>query len=82
VADAINVDAARRNIRGNKYPDFAFTKGCERPLALVLRFVAVNCGGVDARPDQAVHDLGGGYAALWACVIAALAYMLTGRRSA
>jgi len=34
VADAVNINAARRNIRGNECPDLAFTKGREhaRPL--------------------------------------------------
>src|SRR5262249_51643198 len=41
VADAINIDAACRNIRGNECPDFAFTKGREHAFPLVLRFVAV-----------------------------------------
>src|SRR6516225_9757938 len=57
VADAIDIDAARRNIRGNERPDFALTKGREHALPLVLRFVAVNCFGADTSPDQATHDL-------------------------
>jgi hypothetical protein len=57
VADAIDIDAACRNIRDNECPDFAFTKGREHALPLVLRFVAVNCFGADTSPDQATHDL-------------------------
>src|SRR3974390_2052501 len=56
VADAIDVDTARRNIRRNECRDFAFTKGREHALPLVLRFVAVNRFGADASPDQATRD--------------------------
>src|SRR6516165_8503169 len=57
VADAIDIDAARRNISGNERPDFTLTKGREHTFPLVLRFVTVNrlCG--DASPDQTTHDL-------------------------
>src|SRR5262249_36024163 len=57
VADAIDIDAARGNIRGNERPDFALTKGREHAFPLVLRFVAVNCFGADASPEQTTHDL-------------------------
>src|SRR6516165_5074625 len=56
VADAIDVDAARRNIRRNECPNFAFAKGREHALPLVLRFVAVNRFGADTSPDQATRD--------------------------
>src|SRR6516162_9210228 len=57
VADAIDINAARGDIRGNECPDFAFTKGREHAFALVLRFVAVNRFGADASPDQSTHHL-------------------------
>ncbi len=59
VADAIDIDSARGDIGGNEGPDLALTKGGENALALVLRFIAVNCFGADASSDQATHDLVG-----------------------
>src|ERR1700691_378827 len=56
VADTINIDAARRNIRSDQYADAALTKSREHAFALALRFVAVNRFGADTGADQAAHD--------------------------
>ena len=49
VGHAVDVDTARSDVGRNHHAGFAVAEGGERPLALTLALVAVNCGGVDAR---------------------------------
>ena len=65
MADTIDINAARRNIRSDEYSDVALTEGRKHALALVLRFVAVNSLGADASPTQVTRNLIG--AALCPC---------------
>src|SRR5579864_5403423 len=59
VADAVDVDAARGDVGGDQRPDLAVAKRRQHPLALVLRFVAVDRLGGDAGADQTAHDFVG-----------------------
>ena len=43
VADAVDIDAARRDIGRNQGSHAAIAEPGKRPLALVLRFVGVDC---------------------------------------
>ena len=59
MADAIDIDAARGNIRGDERLDLAFAESRQHTLALVLRFVAVDRFGGDAGPVQSARNLVG-----------------------
>ena len=59
VADAIDIDAARRDIGGDENSGRAFAKCGKHALALVLGFIAVDRVGGHAGLDQAAHDLVG-----------------------
>src|SRR5258708_5687457 len=59
MADAIDVDAARGNIGGHQGADLAGAKRRQHALAMVLRFVAVNGVGGNARTFKALHNLVG-----------------------
>ena len=55
VADAVDIDTARRNVGGDKRQHVPPAKCGEHALALVLRFVAVDGVGRDAGLGEAAH---------------------------
>ena len=57
VTDPVNINSAGGDIGGDKRLHLAFAEGCKYPLALALRFIAVNCLGGDASPVQSASDL-------------------------
>jgi hypothetical protein len=57
VTDPVNINSAGGNIGGDKRLHLAFAEGCKYPLALALRFIAVNCLGGDASPVQSASNL-------------------------
>src|SRR4051812_47023465 len=59
VADAVDVDAARRDIGGYQRAHVAGPEGRQHPLALVLRLVAVDRFGGEAGLRQRTNDLVG-----------------------
>src|SRR5271170_2136827 len=59
MAYAVDIDAPRRNVGGDKRPDLALAKRREHAFALPLGFVAVDRLGGNAGADQPAHDLVG-----------------------
>ena len=59
MADALDVDAPRRDVGGDEDAARAVAKGAERPLALRLGLVAVDRGRRDALVLQVAHHLVG-----------------------
>src|SRR5258705_3125178 len=57
VADAVDVDAARRDIGGYQRSHVARPERCQHALALVLRLVAVDRLGSEAGLGQRANDL-------------------------
>ena len=59
VADALDIDSAGRDIRGDQRSGLTLAEGPERALALALRLVAVNGLRRDTGPYQASHNFVG-----------------------
>src|SRR6516165_2180360 len=59
MADALDIDSARRNVGRDKRTNVPAAKSQEHPLALILRLVAVNGGGGNSGLREAAHDLVG-----------------------
>ena len=59
MADAVDVDAARGDVGRDQHLGRAVLEAGQRPLAVVLRLVAVDRGGLDAGPEQVAGHLVG-----------------------
>jgi hypothetical protein len=57
VTDAVDINSAGGDIGGDKRLHLAFAEGRKHPLALALRFIAVNCFGDHASPVQDARNL-------------------------
>ena len=56
MADAVDIDAAGRDIGRNERPRLSAPEGSQRALALALALVAMNGGSVDARLVEGAGD--------------------------
>src|SRR6266571_1128025 len=59
MSDAVDIDAARRDVGSDKNTNLAGAEALERPLPRALRFVAVDRLGCDVAPREILGDLVG-----------------------